>query len=118
MGINIYLSMNFDAKLMGDPKFGEWSFLYKFFYYNMAMSMMRYLYYIAWVMNDTNAIAMGFGYNGYDEKTRAHKWDTIEGINILGVETSVSLTQSVIHWNHQVHKYLKNYVQMRLLKVG
>jgi hypothetical protein len=61
-------------------------------------------------------IASGMGYNGKDEKTKKDKWDTVVSCYIIEAETSVSAQKFLAAWNHQVHLWLKYYVQHRLVK--
>ena len=47
-----------------------------------------------------------------------HSWDKIIGVDVWGVETSGSVSEAIRHWNVQIHRRLKEYVQGRLAEEG
>jgi lysophospholipid acyltransferase len=55
-------------------------------------------------------------YNGADPSK--HQWDRIVCIYIYALETSASTAEILKLWNHQVHQWLKHYVQARVLTKG
>lgn len=62
------------------------------FYYYMAMTAQKFLYYTPWCVTDGGMIACGLGYNGYDEKKKKHLFDRLVSIDIIGLETATSVT--------------------------
>ena len=66
------------------------------FYYYVAMTNQRFLYYVPWCLTDGSVIASGLGYNGYDKETKKHKFDRIYSIAILEVEMGLTSNSMVI----------------------
>ncbi len=62
------------------------------FYYNVAMTGQRFLYYVGWCITDSSMIASGLGYNGKDPKTGEHRFDRIVSVHIMEVELGLSPT--------------------------
>ena len=86
------------------------------------MTFKRFFYYGPFSFTTGAIIASGFGYNGFsiEPKTekRVEKWDKVVGVYIWNVETGSSPNEMVKDWNHQVHLWLKFYVQNRLVPHG
>jgi hypothetical protein len=80
----------------------------------MAGAAERLFFYIPFTINDASMIACGFAYNG----EHPHKWDRAYCVDIIGLETGWSPAEVIKCWNHQVHLWLKHYVQARIVDPG
>ena len=82
----------------------------------MAMTGQRYGYYSPFAFSDAAITACGLSYNGADPTK--HQWDRVVCIYIWALETSASTAEILKLWNHQVHQWLKHYVQARVVTPG
>lgn len=103
----------------------EYSFAYKYLYFFLAMTGQRYFYYTPFSFSQGNIVASGFGYNGtkteldgVEEHEKKHRWDKIVTVYIKLLETSPSCIEHLRYWNHQVHLWLKFYIQGRIVPKG
>jgi len=99
-------------------EYQEFSFLYKVFYYYVAMTGKRFLYYVPWSLTDAAITACGLSYEGEDEKGKSKGFDGIYTVGLFGVELGISPASMMISWNHMVHIWLKQYVYMRQVEKG
>jgi hypothetical protein len=117
VGINfvIVILLGFSTSLAGEVEFakvGGWA--YRMLYIYIAAIGARFFYYTPFCFSDASFIACGLAYNGADPD----KWDRVYSIDIIGLETCWSPAEAVKLWNHQVHIWLKNYVQARVVTPG
>jgi lysophospholipid acyltransferase len=82
------------------------------------MTGQRFIYYSTWCLTDGQIIASGLGYAGKGEKTGEEKFDKIYSIRVIDVEFGLSPQTMMIHWNHQIHIWLKHYIYNRTLVPG
>lgn len=75
------------------------------------------MYYFTWCFVDVACIASGITFNGFDKAGEA-SWDRLCCINIWDFEFAPSMPVKARAWNHQIHKWLKNYVGERLIEPG
>lgn len=59
MAIYVPFTKQFPIELCGTDEFGNYSFLYKFFFYNVSMTLVRFRYYVAWSFNNSAYAASG-----------------------------------------------------------
>ena len=117
-GINKFLEQWFSDFFVLSAEFEQWSLPKKYAWMYLYNFCFRTFYYSAFMLQNGALIASGFGYNGQDEKTKTNRWDTVVSIYLLKVETGESAIKILQAWNHQVHVWLKYYVQHRLVKHG
>ncbi len=93
-------------------EFGQISFLNRVWYFYVAMSLKKFFYYgpFSFTTGAIQASGLGFSSNG--------KWDTVMGVYIWEVETADSVMTMLRAWNHQVHLWLKFYIQFRIVEKG
>jgi len=99
---------------VGEPEFANaGSLAYKTFYYFIAVTANRMMYYVPWKFANASSIACGLGYNGIQSKDgqKVHKWDKIECADSFGCELGTAVPKMWHDWNHQIHLWLKFYVQ-------
>ena len=85
-----------------------------FLVYNITF---RTFFYSAFMLQEGALIASGMGYNGKDHN-KEDRWDTVNSCSIIEAEKTVSAVKFLSCWNHQVHLWLKYYVQHRIVKFG
>mmetsp|Transcript_38321 Transcript_38321/g.36675 ORF Transcript_38321/g.36675 Transcript_38321/m.36675 type:complete len:202 (+) Transcript_38321:359-964(+) len=82
-------------------QFLAYSFPYKVFYYYMAMTLRRFLYYVPWALTDAALCASGLSYEGMDPKTgKAGGFERIYTVQMLGVEAGLTPAAMMVSWNH------------------
>jgi lysophospholipid acyltransferase len=89
-GINKYLENWFADEFVLTYEFEAWSLLYKYGWMYLYNFCFRTFYYSAFMLQNGALIASGFGYNGFDEKTKEARWDTVVSIYLWKVETGDS----------------------------
>ncbi len=82
------------------------------------MTGQRFVYYSTWSLTDGQVIASGLGYAGKDKKTGEENFDKIYSIRVLDVEFGLSPMIMMVHWNHQIHLWLKHYIMNRTIAPG
>ena len=88
------------------------NFLYRVFYYYVAMTGQRMMYYVPWCFTDAACIACGISYGGQkkDKGKEVEDWTYIYGVDILGIELNYTPLKMMACWNHQIHVWLRNHV--------
>lgn len=89
------------------------SLAYRIFYYFMAMTGQRFMYYTGWCMSDAGCIACGISYQDTNTKPgdkASHNWDRVYNIKIWDLETAAAPVKMMSVWNHQIYVWLKHYV--------
>ncbi|XP_031836461.1 lysophospholipid acyltransferase 6 isoform X2 [Nomia melanderi] len=85
----------------------------KMWYLMIATMLVRFKYYHAWIFADAICNNSGLGYNGVDEKGQ-HKWDLYSNVDVYGFEMSLSLRDSIEHWNKGTNSWLRFIVYERV----
>ncbi|KRX08124.1 hypothetical protein PPERSA_01669 [Pseudocohnilembus persalinus] len=115
MAGTVLVSNKFDLGYIATNEFGEQhSWFYKFFYYNLVVTLLRFKYYGGWYMATAGLTATGLTYNGQDEKTQSEKFDRIVQCHPLNVELTHEIKTKVANWNMSVQAWLQRYVYFRL----
>jgi hypothetical protein len=113
VGANSYYSI----ETCYTEEFASWSFAYKYWFYMVSMSVKRFFYYGPFMFTTGAIQASGLGYNS-KTKSGAEDWDKVRGVYALNIEVATSVITMLRDWNHQVHLWLKFYVQERLSTPG
>jgi lysophospholipid acyltransferase len=105
-------------------------FVYKYAYALCTLKLKIFTYYTAFCLMHTATIASGLAFNGYDENSKnlkskkylsyveKAKFNKVETVRIWDIEFSYHVKDFFDAWNISVHKWLKYYVFMRILKKG
>jgi len=88
----------FNVESCWGDKYTDDSWLYRVFYYYVAMTVKRFFYYNAFSMSCGAIVASGLGYNGVKEGE--HSWDKIVSCYIWEIETAASPIEMLRCWNH------------------
>lgn len=78
----------------------------------------RLKYYGVWSLTEGACILTGMGYNGFDPKTQQFKWDRLENVYPLGIETAQNTRAYLDSWNKNTNHWLRNYVYLRVTPKG
>lgn len=70
---------------------------------------------MAFCLIDTANIASGLGFNGLSE-SKEPRWDRVAAVRVWDIEFSYKVKDFLDAWNISVHKWLKYYVYLRLIK--
>jgi hypothetical protein len=90
----VILSQYFWIEYIFTIDYSSHSFIYKVFYYHLAMSVKRAFYYGPFNFTTGAIQATGLGWNGNG------KWDKIIGVYVYEIETAESVTVMLRAWNH------------------
>lgn len=88
------------------------SAFYKIWYLMIVTMLVRFKYYYAWMFADAICNNSGLGFTGYDDKGQA-QWDMTSNVDILKFEMSLSLKDSIAHWNKRTNVWLRSVVYER-----
>eukprot|EP00357_Protocruzia_adherens_P012722 CAMPEP_0114990034 /NCGR_PEP_ID=MMETSP0216-20121206/10546_1 /TAXON_ID=223996 /ORGANISM="Protocruzia adherens, Strain Boccale" /LENGTH=476 /DNA_ID=CAMNT_0002353113 /DNA_START=20 /DNA_END=1450 /DNA_ORIENTATION=+ len=113
IGVMLTLMPRFPIEYLVTEEYAEHDFLYKVFYYTIAMIAWRYKYYVPWLMTQGAVQASGLGYNGYD-KEKGHTFDKVVGCDPMGVELEINPRFMIECWNTAVQVWLKKYIYNRV----
>jgi lysophospholipid acyltransferase 1/2 len=80
---------------------------YRFVYFYISGNSRRLYYYTAWTLSDAVHNASGFGFNGFDEATGAPKWDLLNNVNIVALETATNVKGIIDNWHIQTSQWLR-----------
>lgn len=102
MAGTVLLGNKFDINFIATEEFGSFSYVYKFFYFNIAVTIMRFKYYGGWCLAQGGLVSTGLTYNGIDKKTNKHAYNRIENCHPLKVELTHEIKVKVDNWNMSV----------------
>jgi lysophospholipid acyltransferase len=88
--------------------------LYRLVFQFWAVTFSRFKYYFVWNLAETACIASGLGFNGIDEKTGAAKWDRVNNIDFVQVETAGTMKELTSGWNRRINHWLTYYIYTRV----
>ena len=121
MSIHLFIVMglNMSIHFCGTKEFITYkTFLHRLAYYFIAMTGQKYMYYSPWGLTDAAMRVCGISYDGYiidDKGQKILSWDRITSNYIWKLETGTTPVEMMGLWNHQIHKWLKYYVQARVV---
>jgi len=107
----------FNPSYMLTEEFGYRNFFFKCFFVIMCGNAKIQTYFGAFCLIDCASYASGFMFNGYDENNKV-KWNRVEVVRIYDILTSIRIKDYLDAWNISVHKWLKYYVFLRVVKKG
>ncbi len=114
----VFLLSKYNYLYCLSKEFDERSYLFKFFYYNLAMTLQRTKYYSAWKMCQASVIICGLGFNSETPgDPSSEKFDRVINCTIREVEFSANPKRRIQYWNRTVHLWLKYNLFLRLLNV-
>jgi len=116
MTLSILVPIFYDANYCGTHEFAQQSFLYKNFFYYIAMAGARYKYYSAWYLSDGAIIMSGLGFNGKNDKGE-NQWDRIVSVYGYEIEYGTNPRTLIDYWNHPVADWLRFYVFIRFKNI-
>lgn len=104
---------SYPIKRIKDDDFMEnTSVAYKIWYIMISTMVVRFKYYYAWLFADAICNNSGLGRNGQNSDG-SPKWDLISNVDVLPFETSLSLKDSIDHWNKGTNRWLRMVVYER-----
>lgn len=99
-------------QLKDDGFLKETTIFYKIWYLMVVTMLVRFKYYHAWIFADAICNNSGLGFNGFEENGQP-KWDLVSNIDVYRFEMSLSLKESIEHWNKGTNKWLRSVVYER-----
>ena len=94
--------------------FDKHSFVFKLFYLIASMHEMIYRLYVAFGSIEANFIASGISYQPKTDKT-PECYNRERAVEMVNFELSLNGTQALSRWNMFTNRWLKYYIQMRLM---
>nr|XP_053627289.1 lysophospholipid acyltransferase 6-like [Cherax quadricarinatus] len=110
--VTVCILPKFPVSYLTDPGYFKSSYMYKIFYIIAVTSLTRHVYYTAWLLGDSICNMSGMGFNGYNKDGSA-KWDLVSNVNIVIMETGLSLRETIEAWNSGTMKWLRFMVYER-----
>ena len=112
LGIHMALAIHFKTTMFYTQVFvKKHNILSRVIYTYLAIVAQRFRFYFAWKIAEGSCVMGGFGL----KKTAADQgtWEEVEIVDIIGVETAVSLQMLTRHWNKRTQGWLERYVYCR-----
>lgn len=109
----LFLLPRFPIPYCADESFSERSLLYRIYYFNVAITLCRFRYYVAWCMAQAGINGCGLSFNGYDKETKQPSFDGVLSANPV-LEVYYSPREKIEKWNASVQVWLRNYVYFRI----
>ena len=103
-----------DVKYMLTPEFAAENIAFKVFFLILSMHEMIFRLFVAFGGIESNLIATGLSYRPRTEK-EPEEYNQYRAIEMIGFETALNGAQSATRWNCFTNRWLKYYVQMRLM---
>ena len=103
--------------LLGDD-YMKYSFFRRVWILHMLGLTTRMKYYGVWSLTEGACILSGIGYNGIDPKTSRAKWDRLQNVRPLAIETAQNSRDYLGNWNINANHWLRNYVYLRVTPKG
>nr|XP_018903556.1 PREDICTED: lysophospholipid acyltransferase 1 [Bemisia tabaci] len=103
------------SKLRDDDFVEKWSLLSQILYLHISTTLVRFMYYNAWLLTDAVCNASGLGFNGYDEHG-VSRWDLVTNVNIPKFEFGVNFKETIDGWNMGTNRWLRLIVYNRTKK--
>ncbi|CAG8532052.1 9767_t:CDS:10 [Ambispora gerdemannii] len=115
--LSMLMAKEFTIEWTLSEEYKKKSFLYKFYYIQIAAFCARFKYYVVWLIAEGACILSGLGFNGYDDKGNA-KWNRVTNIDVIAYETADNIKTLLEAWNMNTNIWLKNYVYLRVTPSG
>ena len=96
------------------PEFNDHSFVYKIFYLIASMHEMIYRLYVAFGSIESNFIASGLSFKPKTDKS-PECYNSERAAEMVNFELSLNGTHALSRWNMFTNRWLKYYIQMRLM---
>ncbi|KAI8051194.1 MBOAT, membrane-bound O-acyltransferase family-domain-containing protein [Syncephalis plumigaleata] len=112
-GVLLVFGSTFSITYCLDKQYRQASFLYKFFYLQLASVVARMKYYFVWKISEGTCILSGLAFNGYNAHGQA-QWNRVINIRIMDYELAESPRTALDSWNIGTNRWLRNYVYLRL----
>lgn len=103
--------------LLGDD-YMKYNFFRRVWILHMLGLTTRMKYYGVWSLTEGACILSGIGYNGIDPKTGRAKWDRLQNVRPLAIETAQNTRDYLGNWNINTNHWLRNYVYLRVTPKG
>jgi lysophospholipid acyltransferase len=93
--------------------------IYKYLYFFLTVSLIRYKYYVGWLLSQGCLNLCGFTYNKVKvllengKEKEVITFDRIENCSFMKIELANSPATQMQYWNRSVHLWLKNYIFIR-----
>ena len=111
LAVHLVLSAQFKMSTLYTDNFMKFSSIpYRLSYAYLAILAQRCRFYFAWKIAEGSCIMGGFGLSVSD---RQYFWEEVEIVDIIHVETAVSLQSLTRHWNKRTQQWLERYVYRR-----
>ena len=107
-----------NVPLLLSAKFSQYNFLQKIGLLQILAYSMRFKMYGLWSISEGAAILSGIGYCGIDPNTGDGLWPELENFDAWKIETAQNPYHFVGSWNIKIHKWLHNYLYIRLATKG
>lgn len=102
--LGVSVGLGIVTSTVGKPDFAQiGSMWYKIYYYFIAMTGQRFIYYVPWCFTDAANIAAGLSYSGSvvrKDGQEEHEWKQINCVFVYDLETSKSASELTKYWNH------------------
>jgi len=108
--LTVTVYFGYSVYFCGKPEYIHYkTFFHRVFFYILAMTSQRFMYYTPWCYSDSALIACGLAFNKV-EKGKKQDWKYISNINIAALELGTSVVNMASNWYHSIHMCLKNHV--------
>ena len=111
LALHLVVSKQFKMSTLYTDNFMKFSSIpYRLSYAYLAIFAQRCRFYFAWKIAEASCIMGEFGVSVSD---RQYFWEGVEIVDIIQVETAVSLQSLTRHWNKRTQQWLERYVYRR-----
>ncbi|KAJ3115729.1 lysophospholipid acyltransferase [Phlyctochytrium bullatum] len=100
------------------PSFLDLPIWQRFFFLQVAGTVARTKFYVAWKLSEGACNLTGIGYTGWNQEQGRHVWDRASNVKILAYEFGQNPKVMLESWNQKTASWLRNYVYLRLTKPG
>uniref|UniRef100_A0A2P2I1K5 Lysophospholipid acyltransferase 1 n=1 Tax=Hirondellea gigas TaxID=1518452 RepID=A0A2P2I1K5_9CRUS len=111
----LLLVPRFPVTSLADASFLEFSFLKKVIMVLVCTTLVRHLYFTAWLLAEAACNMGGLGYSGTDSDGN-HLWNGASNVDIMNVEFGSSLRTTLDGWNSKTMIWLRYAAYERLPK--
>lgn len=116
----IYLknSKKLDPEYCGTEEFESRSIIFKWFYFLLAIFIVKCKYYLAWKLAQSSINFCGLSYtkNSQPKEDKDGDFSKIQNVDIEKVELAANPKIIIQYWNRTVHLWLKYYLFLRIVE--